>query len=69
MAFRLDMRLSEKNLLIWQFGQYGIHKKCLRCPLFDKCDTPQYDAPGLTKFVCRAYSEAIKKGGKHERQI
>ena len=67
MAMRLDMRLSEKNLLIWQFGQYGIHKKCLRCPLFNKCDTPQYDAPGLTKFTCAAYSRAIKKGGKHER--
>lgn len=65
MAMRLDMRLSERNLLIWQFGQYGIHKKCLRCPLFNKCDAPQYDAPGCTKFFCRAYSEAIKKRRKN----
>ena len=57
------MRLSERNILIWQFGQYGIHKKCLRCPVFNKCDHPQYDAPGCTFFFCAKYLEAIKKGG------
>lgn len=66
MAFMLDMRLIERNLLIRQFSRYGVHQKCLRCPLFDKCDTPQYNAPGLTKFFCGAYSEAIRKGEKNE---
>lgn len=67
MAFRLDMRLSERNILIWRFSEYGVNKKCLRCPLFNDCDRPQYDAPGLTLFSCRAYSEAIKKGEKNVR--
>jgi len=61
MAFRLDMALSERNLLIWRFNEYGLHKKCLRCPVFNKCDAPQYDAPGVTKFYCGAYNR-----GKNE---
>lgn len=52
MAFRLDMRLSERNLLMFRFSEYGILEKCLRCPLFDDCKAPQYNAPGLTGFFC-----------------
>ena len=64
MAFRLDMRLRERNLLMFRFSEYGINKKCLRCPLFNDCDTPQYNAPGIIRFFCRDYKEA-----KIEQQI
>ena len=66
MAFRLDMRLIERNILIERFDDFGVHKKCLRCPMFNDCDAPQYNAPGVYKFTCGAYLRAIKKGGKHE---
>jgi len=41
-----------------RFMEYGVHEKCLRCPLFNDCKAPQYDAPRLTKFYCKAYKEA-----------
>lgn len=53
MAFRLDTRLSEGHLIMWRFIEYGVHKKCLRCPVFDFCNAPQYNAPRLIKFVCK----------------
>jgi len=49
---RLDQRLSESALIRQQFGEHGILQKCLECPVFNRCKTPQYNAPGLTRFIC-----------------
>jgi len=61
MAFRPDMRLSEGELIQEQINNFGFYKKCLRCPLFDRCNLPQYNAPGMTYFYCRDF-----KGGNNE---
>lgn len=62
MVMILDHRLSDRTLIECRFRDFGILKKCLSCPRFNECPTPQYNAPGLTKFDCRD----AKKGGKHE---
>jgi len=53
MVMRLDRRKSESALVRRRFSDYGILQKCLDCPGFDRCGAPQYDAPGLTRFICK----------------
>jgi len=53
MVMRLDRRVSESALVRRRFRDYGILEKCLKCPIFDNCKTPQYEAPGLKRFICK----------------
>ena len=63
MAFRLDARLSERNIIEWQFAIFGILEQCLECENFNSCGNPQYNAKGLTLFFCADY---IKREGVGE---
>jgi len=58
MAHDHGMLAMQRNLIRFRFSEYGIHKKCLRCPLLNECDAPQYNAPGAISFFCRDYKEA-----------
>jgi len=60
MAFSLDTRLIEGELIQERINDFGVHKKCLRCPVFNKCNAPQYNAPGCTFFFCADYLKGRK---------
>lgn len=62
MAFRLDQRLSERNIVEWQFAVFGILEKCLDCENFKYCGNPQYNARGLVLFFCADYKERKRSG-------
>lgn len=64
MAMRLDRRKSEGALVKRRFRDYGILAECLNCPGFDGCGAPQYDAPGLTRFICKDPKKRAKRSAR-----